>query len=1008
MDEDLSLSGVDTSGDIATAEPQPRAPEETPALRTKPLIRRTPTAPLPRVTNEEEWNALKEGQKYIDPDGVENTKLWRVKDEHDYARVPEGADYLTPDGEKQTKTKYESLDSTTQALFNMSTNDRERRKALNRAYPGKVKEAPGTKDLIVDDDGVLRKPRGMFDGAFGAGVAGMAFPTAGATAGGVAGGVAGSAAGGVGAVPGAAAGATLGGMGGQAINDLVLQLFGVYDRSDMEEVANLGWAALSGGAGEGAGRAISAAAPYAKDAITRGGPALLAKLAGVDLPGLKTAIQLREKDVLVPPSLWAKELPYVQIMSESFDPAFRTQNPLKQSALKHYEKTAKEILDEFGVKVEGSVSEPSAAVSSKEAGDALKNKAIRESQTADGELRTVLEDYKTAVAARSSSETSAIPQRQELLKAADNERQAAQHLIDTGFQDIERDIASALKVANAGSNSGELWTSVGNKFLALKRGVQGRYGEMLGRAEEVAGGHLPDSSGLAPTAQMFIEQLPEGFAGRYPAIIKDLRDLAGVEKVDPKTGLSTGQWIKEPVEPGWAQLHNLRTSLREDIDWYSLNAGTKNGALKFFDRQLTQVLHDPDAIPELQMASKLLREADDFYSENIKIFNAKELNAVMKGLEAGEPADPEKLLAAIVRPGQTDLTKKIMDVLGPSLAGGVRAADKDAMLRASETLAGTVERPVYDGMKFAREVLDRHQSRILQGLHGEKDAEKLLKQAQAIAALEGKIDIPVRPGDTTFDIISRARAAGEAAKEAADRDPMKVLAQEVAKAEQEHKKAVGQKIQAERSGPLGFLLNNTVGGVRAADKILANEDLLFATAQRFGESSPEFNALRQVYLERLFTGTSDPAKKLEKISPDMQQLMFRGSAKQIQVLAEEMTALWSSRMSRDTAKSMAATAKVTNPPLGSIRGALKRVPIVGHGTDAVARSILTKYYATVTSLANNLTFMRMLERGMKGDDAAKAAVREQLQRVMQFGGMVGAGAGESLHALPSQPNQDQP
>ena len=42
------------------------------------------------------------------------------------------------------------------------------------------------------------------------------------------------------------------------------------------------------------------------------------------------------------------------------------------------------------------------------------------------------------------------------------------------------------------------------------------------------------------------EQLPEGFEGDYPGIVKQIRDIAGVPEVD-KQGIPTGKWVKEPV-----------------------------------------------------------------------------------------------------------------------------------------------------------------------------------------------------------------------------------------------------------------------------------------------------------------------------------------------------------------------------------------------------------------------------------------------------------------------------
>ena len=263
-------------------------------------------------------------------------------------------------------------------------------------------------------------------------------------------------------------------------------------------------------------------------------------------------------------------------------------------------------------------------------------------------------------------------QRETVLKAAEEARTAAQGVIDAGYKDIENDIKVGMKVAAAGHNSGDLWGAVGQKLVAVRRAVGERANVMYDAADQAAGGHLPNIEGLPHQAEQFLEQLPPDFQNRYPGIVKNLRDLAGTK--DP----ATGEFIKEPVNPTFGQLHNMRSQMRANINYSDLTPDIREGAYKFFAGKVDSILHDVEAVPELREASKLLKEADGFYAENIKLFNAQQVKAVMRGLESGEPADPQNLYNVVVKSGQTDLTEKIKEKVGPNLWAGVKAADMTA------------------------------------------------------------------------------------------------------------------------------------------------------------------------------------------------------------------------------------------------------------------------------------------------------------------------------------------
>ena len=109
-------------------------------------------APPLKVTDEASYNDVKPGTKYIDPEGQERTKAWKVNSPEDYESVPEGQRYLDPDGQERTKPEFKPIDFTAQTLYDMSLTPSEKKKALERSYPGKVFE--DSNGLYVEDNGV--------------------------------------------------------------------------------------------------------------------------------------------------------------------------------------------------------------------------------------------------------------------------------------------------------------------------------------------------------------------------------------------------------------------------------------------------------------------------------------------------------------------------------------------------------------------------------------------------------------------------------------------------------------------------------------------------------------------------------------------------------------------------------------------------------------------------------------------------------------------------------------
>ena len=932
-----------------------------------------------------EAEALEPGTKFIDPNGVKRVKPWVTKADTfdaDIQNVPEGEQFIDPTGKVRQKPVFEPLNFSSQTLYDMSVTDSEKRKSLEKYYPGSVKE--DKEGLYVEDNGKLRRP-GRGWPAVGGFAASAALPTGGAV---------------IGALGAGVPGAMGGGILGQSFNDGILQLAGVYDRSLWDEGGNLMKAGAMSVAGTGVGRGIATMVPAAKAGVSTVGqmvPKVAAHFLGAgpetvaarklaekgekEGSGVLGAMGIKSTDIMVPPSAHLHEAPHLQNVVEVFDPAFRTNKPLVESATKHYEESANKILDDLGVKREGSIIKPTSNIPTQKAGEVVMQRTLAESAAADQKLAQTLAERKAAMEAGVPEQ---VAQREAVTKAAEESRTKAQGLVDQGFESIQKEAETARKLAGSGINTGDLWENIGQKFIAIRQGISERARYWYDRYDQMTGGATVSGERLGQSAQQMLDELPAEFKSRNPALVQKLSKLTAQHDAE-------GNLIKEAEELTYGQVHELRNLFRGSADWHTLSSDFKNGTLKYFSKEIDNIIHDPNAPAHIQSAAKFLDMTDKWYGHNISVFEAQQIKAVMKGLEAGEAADPANLYKVLVKDGQTDLTNRVRGMVGPNLWAGVRAADVDTMMSASKTLnPGEI-----NGRAFAKEVLERHKSGMLEAVHGKEASEKLLAQARAIEQLEGRLAIPAAPGDTMTQIISRARLAADEAKAIGTKDPLTALQKDVQRVTNDLKR---EQSAARRNDPLGFLYNQSTGASYAVDKILKDEDLILAAASRFGEKSPEFNALRQVYVERVLRAGTQPGKAMEGIGPEVQQLMFPGvTGEQMKLLAKEMDLLMTDGgLAKTTAGSMSAMSKVENPVSGvpGVKGAMKLIP----GLNPAARAGRGKFYALITDLMTSPSTLRWIEKGLtKGSPEEQEAVRNILRAHLQKGAAMGAGAGEAAY-----------
>lgn len=979
---------------------------------------KTVTPEIMKVQSAQDYEKVPHGGAYFDPEGKQRFKPLRNK--ADYDALQEGQEYADPQGRIRTKPKYESIDFTPQTLFDIAHSDKGRRMALEKFYPGKVKE-DANGELYVDDDGKLRKP-GRGASSVGGFVASEAIPATLAGLGSVLGGAVGTLAEpGGGTVVGGAAGGYGGGYMGQRINDIFSQIAGVYDPEGGE--ANARMSGYAGAAGDVGGRALSAVAPTAMEgarAVGRGASKTANKFLGTNAEKLETALPIAETGEVpgagpfglskpgtaVSPSALFESSPHLGNVAETLQQKFDASDTYLANAERFMDKRAKEILEhkDIGSLVEGSLVHPKAAVSTEEAGAVIKESArlreINQSQEADRQLQEVLANRRAEVEAKHAPNIEAHRTRNEsIVRTAEQAKQSADNLVQQGFRDIERQASDAVRVAQVGHNAGDLWRTVAESFVGLRRSIAARAERMYGDAHTVSGGLVPPGAdSLAPRAQALLDQLPEGFAQSHPNIVRRIAAMAG------EVG-ENGEAIREPTAAAWSELHELRTMLRQDIKWNDLTSDVKNGALKHMQNGINDVLHSVENQPELREASRLLRLADDFYRENMGPLNNQQIKSLVKALDSGLQADPKALLKIAIQDGKTEIANTIRNTVGPSTWDAVRAADVQEMIAQSRQLDGSI-----DGLKFANMVEDRAQNGVLNVLHGDQGGSRLQQQALYIKQLRGKLPITARPGDTANDIILRARSAAADAEAKAAADPLKLMQNEMRKVEAAVKKEMAA---GKKPDPLAFLNEATVGANEAVNRILKDPDLIVAASRSFpgGEKSPEFQLMRQIWAERFLRETLEPGEKLAKVSPEIQALMFPGvTLDDMHMLAKEMKVLMSGKTLRgggdDMGGSMMAQSAVENPygrigGIGKLAGPMKMVP----GANFGARAAMTAYYNTIRGVLTSPSTLRWLRKGLTSrDPQAKEAARAELHAALQRGGAMGAGVVTAESGMTRQPD----
>lgn len=1001
-------------GTIGTVE-KPVAPKDAGAIGIpeKPSI---PVVPgvigredinTPRTVKSSDIDSLPYGAKFIaeeDPSKKIRTKIHVINSPEDFSKVGDGEKFLAtadPTKKVRVKPRYEGVGLDTQALWNMAETESERKKILSREFGEESVKSDPFGNLYAERDGKLYAPgRGSMLKRGAAFAASEAAPIGGAILGTVSGAALGGGVGGL-------AGAGVGSAAGQGVNDSIMALAGVYDRPIGEELGGLGKAAAGGAIGEGLGRAAFTGGRAIYDvakATGNVGPASAAAYllgATVNPEATKLAASLASKGVQVPPSAWLKEAPMLHKIVEQFDPAFRRQNVLVESARNYYEKTGTNILKELGItdsQLEslGSLTNRKSAPSSLEAGEAAQGHYIQRMVSEDAALAEAHAAAKNTAMKFGESERARHAQSlSDLTSAVDQNVKAAQGVVDNTWSSIKSRMNSL--VGQFGENTSSLWNQVVGDLDSAARGVRQRYGILANQAYERAGSEPVDLSGVKDAATNLLKALPAPFRGENPLLVEKLTQLstdASAPRIDADGFISS-----VPSGPRYTlkEAHELKKLFSENVDWGTLTRDREGGALAKFTSLLNKAIKPTGekVPPDLRAAGEILTKADEFYAKNYPTFKENLVRSVVRAAEHTNAPDYEHLAATIFTGKNTSLIESLKKNMKPETWDGIVGAETQRIFRESAShIPGQI-----DAQRFASEILKRSRNGSLEHM-GPEMAGKLAQQARNLELLGGRLDVSSLPGDTMATLMKRVEDAKAHIEMVAKQNPEKLLKEEMDRVEREAAAMEKEAEDSRRADPLHFLYDASLGATTAARMILRDPDKIRAAAKSFGKDSKEFTLLRQLQAQRVLTTdlekTESLHRRLGQTEADVQEILFPGvSLKDMHTLAKEMQLL-SSRTS-DVGGSMAAASKITNPisqfPL-AMRGTLA-VPIIG---SVAARFALGKMFALVSDTVTGPTFIKWIADAVEHGSPHQVmlARKELAKRAGLLGGKLGAAAGATI------------
>ncbi len=720
--------------------------------------------------------------------------------------------------------------------------------------------------------------------------------------GGSLGGVLGAAGGPVGVVGGAA----IGGAAGKAADEAVKILFGQQRKTLGEEVGSLGRAGVEMGAAEGAGR-IATAIPGALGSGFRKfvtGTTPEARQLGATVERAGGAAPLRS----IAPGLSSPI--QKQDVSTRLGADFLED---RNRAAVHTR--LRDIIESTGMppaereQAIAEILDPAARVSSREAGEPIV-----------GAIRSQAAQFENDIA-RTATEADQMLTRQLGRLNALSRRSPSGALGE--------DVAGGVGQARA-------------DFSTAMQKIYSRVDQMIGGQPVVPTGQIKRE------AKRILQEVPKDAQGN--PIFGDPRILKSLQQID---GLAP------KITVGDAQ--RIRTTLGDFGEFTDLTPGI---AKRQFERlrQATdvgigQAAADPAAAP----AVRLLRRADQSYSQGIRKFEDTTINKIVSQARTGIMPDPGKVADTILQPQFTARAREIKQMVGERVWRRVAAADwRNVMETARDPQTGEIS-----ARKVAAAIQARSKNGLLDLTYEPAIARDMKLYSRRLDARGGKITASALNPDNF------AHKMGEL---------------EVLQAKQDSFLKTNYLSALSKPGPLA---DDAVGFI-----LRPGEETRLIEAQRhFGDASPQMTGIRNQALKELLNsaiirtqtgvGTTVEGEGIEKalrrFTPRQQEILFPGGlADDMRRLAQEIRFMFPAKQDQ----------------LGGalIAGMVKNMPLP-------ARLIPLAYYEGLGWIFSQPAVVRSIANGLR-PGPGKEATRESIRMIFRA-----AAAGQLGDA---QPQAEQP
>lgn len=992
--------------------PESLSPVDPSGLGIGPIS--VPEKPVPRVKDPAEVQALEPGSYFIDPAGTRRQRPYEVAKVEDVPRmVPEGSHFRLG-GRVLERPKTEPLDLAAEMLVGMAGEPAIKKRALEVYYGrGNVQEEPGSGELLVKgpDGKILRAGKGVkgvagwLGGAAAPSALGIGLGTMGAGAGATLSGGNPLAAFGAG-VAGGATGMAL----GQSFNDLILGLFGVTS-SDEEKRRMMQEAVTAGALGEGAGRVLGKVVPplynIGKEVVqgttklSEAGPRALRYISGTDPVALKRALALREGNpaedipgVVPPASSFAHEIPMLKLISEEFDPKFRL-SPMMQSRERFYEATAKKLGEPFEAEHPGgSFLSPERAVDMEQTGTMLQQRVADDLASKNAALDRALEArtaelQTTAVGAQAEKE-SAISA---LETASADLRKTATAAVDAAFTQLDKHVEDASLRMGGGPYPGAEWgahqnvmdrlhTVKGDALNSTQLGITGVASRGYGASYALAGQTPLYKVPLEREAADYLARQAPGFENEAPGIVQKFESISkpvGTGQLDAE-----GKEIMAVPDFTLEQAHSLLKWANAKPNWNAFNSDAVEGAKKHMAGMLQRWLHDPRQPAAVQAGVRELDHWNRWYGNAMKKFEQKAIVEISREMDQGRMLNAPTLAKMIFEernPSDYNLLQ-VKKLLGGQRFRDLLTLDMGRVIDEFKDSTGKV-----DGLRLANDAADR----IRRGVWPETDIGKdVVKSAQRLSLLQGKLSVEALPGDTVGSLLTRAEQLEKEITVRAKQDPLGVLDHAMKEAAKETAAGKVAAYQEVSGGPLGFLARGLPGeqslaAGEAAKRIIENPSLIGAAAERFGVDSPAFQAIRRNYVESIFQHGN--IENVLRLPSAVQDALLPGLTKDDMITFARNWEFLKGSGGGTFGGGLAATSRVTNPvaelrKLGGHRVAalFDKAPIIG---PYAARYLLGKYYAAVTDkIVTNVNLWRYMAKGLDSGDKMEAENARRLFTTM--------------------------